>query len=53
VLFVGSLGFLVLPALWWADALAALAIAVLIAKEGLSGIRAALHPEFSGGCGCH
>jgi divalent metal cation (Fe/Co/Zn/Cd) transporter len=53
VLFLGSLGFLLWPALWWADAVVALAIAALIAREGLSGIRAALNPGFSGGCGCH
>lgn len=52
VLFTGSLVFTVLPALWWADALAALALAVLIAKEGWETVEAARHPGFSGGCGC-
>lgn len=53
VLFVGSLLFALSPVLWWADAVAALVLAALIAREGISGIRAALHPDFTGGCGCH
>lgn len=53
VLFLGSLLFAVLPGLWWADALAALILAVLITREGVGTIRAALKPDFSGGCGCH
>ena len=53
VLFAGSLTFLLIPALWWADAAAALLLAVFIAREGISGIRAALQPDFTGGCGCH
>lgn len=52
VLFAGSLVFTVSPALWWADALAALALAALIGKEGWETVEAARHPEFSGGCGC-
>jgi len=53
VLFAGSLAFLLLPALWWADAVAALGLSAFIAREGLSGIRGALKHGFSGGCGCH
>jgi len=53
VLFAGSLAFWVAPGLWWADAVAAIAIAGLIAKEGIAGIRAARNPDFQGGCGCH
>ncbi len=53
VLFAGSLAFLLVPALWWADAGAALLLSVFIAREGVSGIRAAMKPGFTGGCGCH
>ena len=52
VLFAGSLAFLAAPALWWADAAAALALALLIAREGLGMIRAARSACFTGGCGC-
>lgn len=53
VLFVGSLVFQLVPRLWWIDSVAAMVLSSLIAKEGISGIRAARNPEFSGGCGCH
>lgn len=53
VLFLGSLLFAFRPSLWWADAVAALILAVLIVREGAGAIRAALRPDFSGGCGCH
>lgn len=53
VLFLGSVLFLLWPALWWVDALAALILAGFIAKEGFEAIRAASRPDFSGGCGCH
>ena len=52
VLFSGSLLFLLLPALWWVDAAAALGLAVLIGKEGLGMVRAARSAAFTGGCGC-
>jgi divalent metal cation (Fe/Co/Zn/Cd) transporter len=52
VLFAGSLVFLAAPALWWADAAAALALALLIAREGLGMVRAARSACFTGGCGC-
>jgi divalent metal cation (Fe/Co/Zn/Cd) transporter len=52
VLFVGSIVFLVAPSLWWADAAAALGLAVLIGREGVEGWKATSHPEFEGGCGC-
>lgn len=52
VLFVGSLVFLLAPALWWVDAAAALALSLLIAREGWGMVRAARSPAFTGGCGC-
>jgi divalent metal cation (Fe/Co/Zn/Cd) transporter len=52
VLLAGSALFMVAPALWWSDAAAALVLAVLISREGVLTIRAALRPEFAGGCGC-
>ena len=50
-LLVGSLVYVLMPALWWADAVAASVIAVLIAREGWLGMRAASRGE-PGGCGC-
>lgn len=52
VLLAGSLIYMLFPALWWADAAAALVIAVLIAREGWGTIRAARSPDFKGGCSC-
>ncbi len=52
VLFLGSLLFLLAPALWWVDAASALGLALLIGKEGISMIRAARSEHFTGGCGC-
>ncbi len=52
VLFVGSLLFALFAALWWADAAAALVLAVLIGREGLETIEHARKAEFTGGCGC-
>ncbi|HJW73222.1 MAG TPA: cation transporter [Geothrix sp.] len=52
VLFLGSLLFLLAPALWWVDAAAAVGLAVLIGKEGLGMIRHASSACFTGGCGC-
>lgn len=52
VLLAGSLVCLVLPVLWWADALAALGLALLIAWEGRAMVRAAQAPGFQGGCAC-
>lgn len=52
LLSAGSLAFLLAPSLWWADACAALALAIFITKEGIFSIRTALKPDFSGGCGC-
>ena len=52
VLFVGSLSFLLAPALWWVDAVAALGLALLIGREGIGMVRAARSPHFTGGCGC-
>ena len=52
VLFTGSLLFLLAPFLWWVDAAAALGLALLIGKEGVSMVRAARSKGFTGGCGC-
>lgn len=52
VLFGGSLLFLLAPGLWWVDAIAALVLATLIAREGWGMVRAARSAAFSGGCGC-
>lgn len=53
ILFTGSLLFWLWPKLWWVDASAALALALLIAKEGWEMRRAAAREDFDGGCGCH
>lgn len=53
VLAAGSLLFLLSPRLWWVDGAAALALAVLIAREGRGMVTAARQPDFGGGCGCH
>jgi len=52
VLFAGSLLYVVAPALWWADAAAAVVLAGFIAREGWEGWRAAQKADFAGGCGC-
>jgi divalent metal cation (Fe/Co/Zn/Cd) transporter len=52
VLFAGSLLYIALPALWWADGVAALALAGFIAREGWTGWQAANKADFAGGCGC-
>ena len=52
VLFLGSGLFLLSPKLAWAEAVAALGLALLIGREGLETWRAARSPDFSGGCGC-
>lgn len=52
VLLLGSLLFLASPALWWADAAAAVSLSLLIGFEGVETIRAALRADFAGGCGC-
>jgi len=53
VLFSGSLLFRIVPALWWADAVAALILALMIGREGWQMLKAARHADFDGGCGCH
>jgi divalent metal cation (Fe/Co/Zn/Cd) transporter len=53
VLFAGSLLFVLWPALWWVDSLAALVLCGFIAREGVEAIRASYRPDFQGGCGCH
>lgn len=52
VLLMGSIVFLVAPTLWWADAVAALALAGFIGREGLETWRASGRSDFDGGCGC-
>jgi len=52
VLLAGSLLTIVSPQLWWADAIAALVLGVLIGREGVGTVRAARSPTFDGGCGC-
>ncbi|MDH5543528.1 MAG: cation transporter [Nitrospinota bacterium] len=52
ILFAGSLLYLVVPELWWADSVAGLVLSLLIGKEGWDTFQAARSPEFSGGCGC-
>jgi divalent metal cation (Fe/Co/Zn/Cd) transporter len=52
VLFVGSLVYVAVPALWWADGVAALVLSGFIAKEGWEGWQAAKKADFAGGCGC-
>lgn len=53
ILLVGSLIFFVAPHLWWVDSVAALLLALLIAKEGWEMRQAASREGFDGGCGCH
>jgi len=52
VLLAGSLLGGLRAGLWWVDSAAALALAVLIGREGLETVRAAGRQDFSGGCGC-
>ncbi len=52
VLLVGSLLFAIAPGLWWADAVAALLLSVLIGREGWQTVRHARSETFTGGCGC-
>lgn len=52
VLFTGSLAYLLAPALWWLDGIAAVCLAGFIGREGLGMVRTARSPHFSGGCGC-
>jgi len=52
VLLAGSLLTIVSPQLWWADAVAALVLGLLIGREGIETVRAARSPTFTGGCGC-
>lgn len=53
VLLAGSLLTALAPGLWWADAVASLVLAALIAREGWSIRKAAAREDFAGGCGCH
>jgi divalent metal cation (Fe/Co/Zn/Cd) transporter len=53
VLLAGSLLYAVAPALWWADAVAAVVLGVLVGREGVESWREARRDDFSGGCcGC-
>lgn len=53
VLFTGSLLFLLSPALWWIDSVAALVIGIQIGREGKELITSSRKKDFTGGCGCH
>lgn len=53
VLLLGSLLFLLAPALWWTDGVAAIVLAYLIGREGWETVQATSKADFSGGCGCH
>lgn len=50
-LLFGSVVYAMAPTLWWVDAVAALVIAALIAREGLGGLRA-ISAGRTDGCGC-
>lgn len=50
VLLAGSLVFLAFPALWWADAAAALVLAFLVAREGKEIVDAARKGDVDAGC---
>jgi len=52
VLLAGSLLYAFVPTLWWADSIAALVLACLIAREGVGAIRASQKPEVTGCGGC-
>lgn len=52
VLLVGSLVFKVAASAWWVDAVTALLLALLFAKEGVEMIRYTFSEDFKGGCGC-
>jgi divalent metal cation (Fe/Co/Zn/Cd) transporter len=53
VLLAGSVVFLLAPALWWADAVAAIGLAVMIAREGWEMLQASRRPGGDATCGCH
>lgn len=50
VLLAGSVVFLLVPELWWADAAAALALAFLVGREGKELIAAARRGDVDHGC---
>lgn len=39
ILFIGSILFMIIPSLWWLDSVAALGLALIIAREGIERIR--------------
>lgn len=53
VLLIGSLLFMFMPSLWWADSTAGIALSILIGKEGWETYSASLKTDFNGGCGCN
>jgi divalent metal cation (Fe/Co/Zn/Cd) transporter len=52
VLLVGSLVYRFWKGGWWVDSAVAMVMGVFFAKEGITMVRWARHPEFNGGC-CH
>jgi divalent metal cation (Fe/Co/Zn/Cd) transporter len=53
VLLAGSALYAAAPALWWADGAAAIALGLLVGREGVQSWREARRADFDGGCcGC-
>ena len=52
ILLAGSLMSLLAPNLWWADGVAAVALACLFLREGWETLEATRSPDFKGGCSC-
>lgn len=51
ILLLGSGLFMIAPALWWVDSVAAIGLAILIGIEGRQMISASRAKSFTGGCG--
>ena len=52
ILFAGSLLYMAMPTLWWADSAAALLLSIFIGHKGIETIKATRKKNFVGGCGC-